>query len=63
MTSNDERTPTPGRPRIYQQPRYRLTLELAADLVRQIDDMARPASMTRTAWIEAAIREKLARSE
>lgn len=34
---------------------------LSADLVRQMDALARTAQQTRTAWIEAAIREKLAR--
>lgn len=57
----DEQTRTPGRPRIYDEPRQRLTLELAQPLVQQIDALARTAQQTRTAWIEAAIREKLAR--
>lgn len=52
---------TMGRPRIYHEPRHRLTLELSQALIWDIDEQARPVGMTRTAWIEAAIREKLAR--
>ncbi len=64
MTNNTKPTP-PGRPRIYAEPRQRLTLELPQELVRQIDTLAYEAEQTRTAWIvsaiESAIREKLAR--
>lgn len=58
----DEKQPQMmGRPRIYHEPRHRLTLELPQALIWDIDEQARPAGKTRTAWIEAAIREKLAR--
>ena len=52
---------TMGRPRLYTEPRQRLTLELPQALIQQLDTLARAAGMTRTAWIDAAIREKLSR--
>ena len=52
---------TMGRPRLYTEPRQRLTLELPQALIQQLDTLARASGMTRTAWIDAAIREKLTR--
>ena len=54
---------TMGRPRLYTEPRQRLTLELPQELVQQIDALARATGMTRTAWIDAALREQLAGAE
>ena len=50
---------TVGRPRVYAEPRMRLTLDAPAPLVIQMD--AHRGEQTRTAFIEAAIREKLER--
>lgn len=50
-----------GRPRLYTEPRQRLTLELPQALVEQIDALARATGMTRTAWIDAALRETVER--
>ena len=52
-----------GRPRIYQEPRRRLTLELPQEFVEQIDALAHMEGVTRTAWIERAIRAHLPGAE
>lgn len=59
MTDETPQRKAMGRPRIYQEPRQRLTLELPQSLIAEMDDRAN--GQTRTAWIESAIREKLAR--
>lgn len=53
----------PGRPRVYHEPRQRLTLELPHALIAAIDKRAIAAGQTRTTWIESAIRERLERGE
>lgn len=53
----------PGRPRQYEQPAARVEMKLPVSLMSAVDEARMSHHQTRTAWIETAIREKLAREK